>query len=240
MSSNFAIVVINSSAVTVTQTFNLTNFTAATVTPWITSATMSLSNQTAVPVSSFAFTYPLPPMSVVTFTGQGLSLAPALTAVSNQTINAGVRTLSLTNVATCPLSPPDTLFFSLPAGPTYATLDSASGIVSWRPHVNQAGTTNQFSVVVTDTTTSLSATNNFQVIVNPLTQPTQLGAALSGTQLQLMANGPQGPDYTLLSSTNLTTWQTVYTTNSLVVPVTFEITNIGALPKEFYRIQLGP
>jgi hypothetical protein len=43
----------------------------------------------------------------------------------------------------------------------------------------------------------------------------------------------------LLTSTNLTTWQTLWTTNSQVVPVTFVITNIGALPEQFYRIQLG-
>jgi len=71
-SSNFAIVAVNTSTSTaISQTFNLTNFpTVSSVTPWITSATMSLSNQTPVTVNNASFTYTLPALSVVTFVGQ--------------------------------------------------------------------------------------------------------------------------------------------------------------------------
>ncbi len=240
VSSNFAIVAINSSSVTVAQTFNLSNFTAASVTPWITSSSLSLVNQTAVTVTNQSFSYALPGMSVVTFVGQGnVNLTASLAAISNQTINVGAN-FSVTNVATDPQSPPATLTFSLLANPAFATLNSSSGVVTWRPHVSQAGTTNLFTVKVADNgTTSLSATNSFTVTVNPLA-PTQLSTAVVGAQLQMQANGTQGPDYTLLTSSNLTTWQTLWTTNSQVMPVTFTITNIGALPEQFYRIQLGP
>ena len=67
---NFAIVAINTNSTSVTQFFNLTNFTAGSVTPWITSGTLSLSIQTAVPVTNASFSYVLPPQSVVTFVGQ--------------------------------------------------------------------------------------------------------------------------------------------------------------------------
>jgi len=75
-SGNFAIVAANSSFNTVTQVFNLASFTASSVTPWITSAALSLSNQPPVGVTSSAFAYALPPLSVVTFVGQ--SSAPVL------------------------------------------------------------------------------------------------------------------------------------------------------------------
>jgi len=83
-SSNFVIVAINTNLSTaISQTFNLTNFpTVSSVTPWITSATMSLSNQTPVAVSSSSFTYTLPALSVVTFVGQGVAgPAPVTTTV---------------------------------------------------------------------------------------------------------------------------------------------------------------
>jgi glucuronoarabinoxylan endo-1,4-beta-xylanase len=240
VSSNFAIVAINSSPVTVTQVFNLTNFTTASVTPWITSANLSLVNQTPVTVTNTSFSYPLPGMSVVTFVGQSnANLTASLAAISNQTVNAGVN-FSVTNIATDPQSPPYTLTYSLLANPSFATLNTSNGVITWRPHVSQAGSTNLFTVKVADNApSSLSATNSFTVAVNPLSQ-THVTSTTLGGQLQLQATGTQGPDYTLLTSTNLTTWQTLWTTNSQVVPVTFVITNIGTLPEQFYRIQLGP
>jgi O-glycosyl hydrolase len=79
VSSNFAIVAINPGLSNVIQVFNLANVTGVSnVTPWVTSATMSLSNQTPVTVSGSSFTYTLPPLSVVTFVGQSGSSAPSV------------------------------------------------------------------------------------------------------------------------------------------------------------------
>jgi glucuronoarabinoxylan endo-1,4-beta-xylanase len=70
-SSAFAIVAINANQTnSMNQTFNLSNFTASSVVPWITSSTLSLSNQAAVTLSNSAFFYQLPPLSVVTFVGR--------------------------------------------------------------------------------------------------------------------------------------------------------------------------
>src|SRR5262249_35831001 len=79
----FAIVAINTSNAPIDQIFNLLPFTAASVTPWITSSTMSLSNQTAVAVTNASFTYTLPAMSVVTFVGQG-NTPPTIAPVANK------------------------------------------------------------------------------------------------------------------------------------------------------------
>lgn len=71
-SGNFAIVAVNTNGSTaINQTFIFTNFPIVTsVTPWITSATLSLSSQTPISVSGSSFTYTLPAQSVVTFVGQ--------------------------------------------------------------------------------------------------------------------------------------------------------------------------
>jgi glucuronoarabinoxylan endo-1,4-beta-xylanase len=242
-SSNFAIVAINTNATTdVNQTFNLTNFTATSVTPWITSGTLSLAVQPAVTVSNASFTYTLPPLSVVTFAGQAsMNTPPTLEPVANQTNNVGV-TLVITNIATDADLPRQTLTFS-PANvfPTGATLDSVSGIFTWRPLVSQANTTSVIAVQVTDNgIPNLSATNSFTVFVNAVTNPVVNSVVISGGQVNLTVSGPQGPDYTLLTTTNLTTgWQTLLTTNSPPIPFTLVDTN-STDSARFYRLQIGP
>ena len=107
-SGSFAIVAINYSTATATQIFNLANFTASSVTPWITSSNLSLAGQSAVGVTNSAFTYALPALSVVTFVGQlpPSNTPPILAPVASQTINAGA-TLVVTNTATDTNQPAD-------------------------------------------------------------------------------------------------------------------------------------
>ncbi len=242
LSQNFAIVAINSNSVVVTQTFNLTNFgTVAAVTPWITSGTMSLSNQPVVAVSGSAFAYALPAMSIVTFAGlaQASNTPPTLASVANQTINAGV-TLVVTNVATDTNVPAQTLTFSLLNAPANAALNSSNGIFIWRPPASAANTTNLVSVKVVDSgTPSLSATNSFNITVNPLAPPVLSSIAAAAGQVSLTVNGPVGPDYTLMTSTNLTNWQPLFTTNSPAPPFMLVDTNLSYAAR-FYRIQIGP
>jgi glucuronoarabinoxylan endo-1,4-beta-xylanase len=239
-STAFAIVVVNTNAATgVFQTINLANFTAPSVTPWITTATLSLAPQTAVTVTNSSFTYFVPAMSVVTFVGVGnTSTAPTIAPVANQTVNVGV-TLLVTNTATDSDSPPNTLAFS-PANtfPANATVNS-SGVFSWRPHVSQANTTNLIQVQVTDSGSNLSATNAFNVVVNAVTNPVIGNLNLLPGQVGMTVTGPQGPDYTLLTSSNLASWQALFTTNSPAMPFTFVTTNLYN-PAEFYRLQIGP
>ena len=245
ISPTFAIVVVNTNVATdVIQTFNLANFTAASVTPWITSSTLSLAQQTAVNVTNSSFTYTIPAMSVVTFAGQATppNTSPTLAPVADQIINAGV-TLVVTNVATDTDLPPQTLTFSVLTGPTNATFtmtDGTNGIFTWRPLVSQADTTNLVSVQVTDNgTPNLTATNHFTVTVNPLVRPVLGSIAVSDGQISLVVNGTRGPDYTLLVSTDLINWQALFTTNSPLMPLMITDTNATNAIR-FYRIQLGP
>jgi len=106
LSPGFAIVAINTNNSSVSQTFNLTNFPGvSTVTPWVTSGSLSLSSQTAVAVTNSSFIYTLPAMSVVTFAGAATGAASPTTGtnlvfvpVANTNINAGTY-LTITNVA---------------------------------------------------------------------------------------------------------------------------------------------
>jgi glucuronoarabinoxylan endo-1,4-beta-xylanase len=245
-SPGFAIVAINTNTTAINQTFNLTNFTVTgPVTPWITSSNYSLASQPTVAVGGSSFAYTLPAMSVVTFVGQGTATAPntppTLASVADQTINAGF-TLVITNAATDTDQPPQTLTFSLPTAPnnaTLTTLNNTNTVFTWRPPVSQANTTNPVSVVVIDPG-SLSATNNFKVIVKPLAQPVVSSVNVSGGQVSLVVTGAYWPDYTLLASTNLTSWQALLTSNSPAIPVTLVDTNYNTYPLRFYRIQLGP
>ncbi|MGO9587137.1 MAG: hypothetical protein ACLP2Y_13155 [Limisphaerales bacterium] len=239
-STAFAIVVVNTNAATdVIQTFNLSNFTAASVTPWITSASLSLAPQTPVNVTNSSFTCDVPAMSVVTFVGQG-NTPPIIGAVPTQTVNVGV-TLLVTNTASDSDLPAQTLTFS-PANtfPANATVNS-SGLFRWRPLVSQANTASGIQVQVTDSgSPPLSATNSFTVVVNALTNPIIGSVAISGGQVNMTVNGPQGPDYTLLTTTNLTTgWQALFTTNSPTTPFIFVDTNRTDASR-FYRLQIGP
>lgn len=178
-------------------------------------------------------------MSVVTFVGRG-NTPPMIGAVPNQTVNVGV-TLLVTNTASDSDLPPQTLTFS-PANafPANATLNSSNGIFSWRPLVAQANTTNVIHIQVTDNgSPNLSATNSFQVVVNAITNPVLSSLNLSQGQVSMTASGPEGPDYTLWTSTNLINWQTLFTTYSPVTPFTLADTN-STSPARFYRIQIGP
>jgi hypothetical protein len=241
LSSGFAIVAINPTTNSINQTFTLANFSAASVvTPWMTTSNLSLASQTAVAVTDLSFSYALPAMSIVTFVGQATNHPPALSPVSGKTINAGA-TLVLTNVAADPESPPQTLTFSLLSAPANAALNSSNGIFTWRPLVSQAGTTNLVSVAVADNgTPGMSATNNFNVTVNPLNQPALNSITVSNGQITLVADGTLGPDYTLLTSTDLVNWRVLFTTSSPALPVTLVDTNAVTNGMGFYRIGIGP
>jgi hypothetical protein len=48
-----------------------------------------------------------------------------------------------------------------------------------------------------------------------------------------------GPDYSLLTSTNLLNWQLLFTTNPAVMPITLTDSNRTDAAR-FYRLLLGP
>jgi glucuronoarabinoxylan endo-1,4-beta-xylanase len=87
---SFAIVAANYNTADTSVTFNFTNFpdSVSTVTPWITSASLSLAQQSAATVSNRSFTYVLPASSITTFVGSTTtaSVPPAPPTILTATV----------------------------------------------------------------------------------------------------------------------------------------------------------
>jgi hypothetical protein len=164
---------------------------------------------------------------------------PTLAIITNQTVNVG-QTVAFTARATDTNQPPPTLTFALLAGATNATLNSNSGAFSFRPLVTQADSTNNFTLKVSDNgTPSLSATQSFSVVVNPLSAPVVSDVSAAGGQFSFSVSGQSGPDYAIETSTTLTQWSNVFITNSPVLPFNWTDATTNS-PQRFYRIKLGP
>jgi hypothetical protein len=207
---------------------------AAPKTPPTTNTVSGLGN-------SFSVTLPPYSMTVLVIPSLANNTAPVLAPIGNQTVNVG-QTVAFTASATDTDSPPQTLTFSLLSGPGNAMLNTNTGAFSWRPLVTQANTTNSFTLEVADNgSPSLSATQSFNVTVNPLPLPVLSSFVLSNGQITfLMSGGQTGPDYAVQVSTNLADWSTLYVTNSTGSPLQLPDTNTPTLPAQFYRIQIGP
>ena len=165
---------------------------------------------------------------------------PVLSAISNQTILAG-RTLLVTNSASDADIPPQTLTFSLLNAPTNAAINSSSGVFTWRPTIAQSPSTQTVAVVVADNGVPImSATQSFTATVIQPVVPALNAVSVTNGQFGFWINGDTGPDYTILASTNLTSWNPVFTGNSLPLPCFWVDTNSLSYPIRFYRAVLGP
>jgi len=165
---------------------------------------------------------------------------PVLAAIPNQSIMAG-RTLLVTNLASDPNIPPLPLTFSLLTAPTNAAINSSSGVFTWRPTIAQSPSTQTVAVVVSDNgVPPLSATQSFTVTVIQPAIPTLNAASMTNGQFGFWINGNTGPDYTIQASTNLTSWVSVFTSNSPALPYFWVDTNSVSSPFLFYRVLLGP
>ena len=164
---------------------------------------------------------------------------PTLDPIASHTVNVG-QTVAFTASATDTDSPPQTLTFALLAGAANATLNTNSGAFSFRPLVTQGNSSNNFTLQVSDNgSPSMSATQSFAVMVNPLTQPGFSNVSVAGGQFSFSISGQSGPDYAVETSTNLTQWSMVLVTNSPALPFNWTDTN-SAVPMRFYRVKLGP
>jgi len=125
--------------------------------------------------------------------------------------------------------------------PPDASLNSSNGLFAWRPPVASAITKNLVTVKVADNgTPSLSATQSFLVIVNPVVRPNLTALTHTSGSFSFQVNGQIGPDYTIQTSTNLVDWIDAFTTNSPPLPFGWTDPNSVAAPAKFYRLVLSP
>ncbi len=165
---------------------------------------------------------------------------PVLAAIANQTILAG-QTLIITNLASDPNLPPLPLTFSLSNRPVGASIDPNSGVFTWRPTIVQSPSTQTVAVVVSDNEVPpLTASQSFNVTVTQPASPTINATSVINGQIGFWINGDTGPDYTILASTNLTSWNPIFTVNSPSLPYYWIDTNSVAYPIRYYRTVLGP
>ena len=68
---NYVIVAINNNSSAVNQSFAIQGATVSSLTPYVSTSTQGIAQQSAVSVSSGSFTYPMPAESIVTFVGTG-------------------------------------------------------------------------------------------------------------------------------------------------------------------------
>lgn len=169
--------------------------------------------------------------------------APSLQFVFDAGTAAG-RVLAITNFASDADLPAQSLTYSMPSAPVGAAINSASGLVTWRPAALQAGATYPFIVRVADNgTPSLSATQTFNVSVASLLQPQLVSPALTNAAFQLRVNGDNGPDYVIQVTTNLSNaagWKSIFTNNSPALPFVWSDALITNFPTRFYRVLLAP
>jgi len=177
-----------------------------------------------------------PPLSATnsfTVTVNEVNTPPVLPSQTNYIIN-DLSTLVVTNTATDSDIPVNPLTYQLISFPAGATIDT-NGVITWTPTLAQAGTTNIFTTVVTDTNppavnaTSLSATNSFTVTVTTLInlpggQP-QTNSVAAGGITYYVVNVPTNADFAtnilLFATAPVNVWfdtNSPPTTNLLLLP----------------------
>lgn len=149
------------------------------------------------------------------------------------------QTLVLTNTATDPDLPPQTLTFSLLSAPGGASITPDTGVFTWPSTLADAATTNLVTVRVADNgTPSLTATQSFTVTARWPVEPTLGAAAFDGSSLSFDVDGDAGVDYAVWNSTDLLDWSLEFVTNPPVVPFRLTIPATTSLPRSFYRLQI--
>jgi hypothetical protein len=87
---------------------------------------------------------------------------------------------------------------------------------------------------------NLSDTKSFSVIVNPLAPVILKPVGYTNGQFTLQVSGTTGPDYVILTSTNLVQWNNLLTNLSPATPFQWTDTNFIPAANRFYRAKLSP
>ena len=163
--------------------------------------------------------------------------APVLAVTSNRAIHAG-STLLVTNLATDPDVPTNSLAFSLlPPLIPGALVNAGTGELVFTSSLSQANTTNEFRVRVQDNgSPPLSATNTFAVAVLP---PPSVNAAIVAGEMHLRWSAIPGQRYRIQFKNDLEelSWTDVVPSVTASGPEVEFADSTGA-PRRFYRIQI--
>ena len=128
--------------------------------------------------------------------------APVLAALADRTVHAGAL-IQFTNAATDADLPANNLTFNLGVGaPPAATVDSTNGIFSWLTGADDAGTTNNITIAVTDDgAPALSASRTFTATV--VSRPLIYSIEATNSIVTLMWSAIDGQGYRLQTNASL-------------------------------------
>jgi alpha-amylase len=181
-------------------------------------------------------------VAIATMDQVSVNLTPVLPEIDDEVLIAG-NTLTITNVAGDADTPAQNLTYSLDNPPAGASIGSADGIFEWRPQIDQSPSAPTVVVVVSDDgLPPLSASQSFTVTVSQPASPSMSDVVLTNGQFGFWIEGDAGPDYTIVSTSNLVTgvWAPAYVTNSPVLPFFWSIPVSSTNDTEFYKVELGP
>ena len=130
----------------------------------------------------------------------------------------------------------------------------AGASASFNPASVSGAGSSTLSVTTSNTTPGGTYTLTLSGISGSLTRATNVTLIVSGARyapvlrvagfskglLTLSVSGPAGPDYFLQSSSNLTSWAPLLSTNAPVPPFLWTDPNPASLPRRYYRALLGP
>ena len=173
------------------------------------------------------------------FESVSVNQPPTLSPIPDREILAG-RTLSITNSTIDPDLPAQTLNYTLITAPAGASIDANSGVFTWRPAMADSSSISPVQVVVSDNgIPSMSSTQWFNVTVDRPASPELTAVPLPPGQFGLSVQGDAGPDYVILTSTNLLDWEPLLTTNPAALPFIWMDAGPPA-DQRFYRVLLAP
>ncbi len=160
-------------------------------------------------------------------------LAPnILTNPASQSVNAGGSAM-FTVVATG-VSAPQYQWLHYGTNAPFASATNATLVI---PSAQLADAGN-YSVIVSNAAGSVTSAT-VTLTVNPPSAPSISSFSVSSGQVNLLVNGDPGLSYGVQTSTNLLDWETVFTTNTTVMPFLWTDSNITD-PMRFYRALLAP
>jgi hypothetical protein len=168
-----------------------------------------------------------------------VNVAPVVGALSDYTVNPG-QTINFTATATDADSPTNTLTFDLVSPPAGAGIGSGSGFFDWRVPAALGNSTNTVQVRVSDNQSpALTDTRSFTVTVNPLAPVVLTPVAYTNGSFNIRVTGTTGPDYVIVTSSNLLQWSDLFTNLSPATPFNYIHLNAGSTNR-FYRVRLSP
>lgn len=168
------------------------------------------------------------PCLTLTFIG---NFAPAVATSDAITAMVGVEAAlpgAVSNALGCA--------WSAQSGPAAVTFGNGSQPVTTASFA-QSGS---YVLRLTASNALAQVSRDLAVQVSAFTRPQASIGALAHGQARLQVSGAAGLNYTVQASTNLTTWDTLFTTNTSTMPFSWADPGAASYPARFYRVLLGP